>query len=223
MALEPPQITFESDLNKFQKQKYCIISCGINIHHLYSCRSWLIENFAEVIYYIQDNLDLHIILCGDQNDIERTKKLYSFLKNTNNVINMTGKTSFEEWIELTKNAEFVFGNDSGYIHLAAALGTQAFVLMGFWNYGRFHPYQISNEKKNYKKPILIHALRPDCALCAYKRIIKNDVKAQAAKHLCDEEVKKNSVYKCIGDIGVDSAISAIKNYCYDNNLLKKYH
>lgn len=50
---------------------------------------------------------------------------------------MTAKTSFDEWVEVLRNAEFIFGNDSGYIHLASMLRTKSFVIAGFWNYGRF--------------------------------------------------------------------------------------
>ena len=159
-------------------------------------------------------------MCGNTEDIEKTNNLLNYLDNTNNVLNLVGKTSFNQWIELTRNAEFVFGNDSGYIHIAAAVGTLAFVLMGYWNFGRFHPYQGIKEDKSYKKPVLIHALRPDCALCAYEMLIKNDVKAQKVKRLCDEEIKKNGVYKCIGDISVDSAKLTIINY-YRENISQK--
>ena len=195
-----------------EKRKYCIVCCGIKSNHAYPFRSWPLERFAKVIEFIKTNYDLDVYLCGNTEDIEKTNNLLNYLDNTNNVLNLVGKTSFNQWIELTRNAEFVFGNDSGYIHLAAAVGTQAFVLMGFWNYGRFFPYQLTKKKVNYKKPVLIKIVTPDCSFCRLKQSIQNNPKAQIAKEFCDGEVERNGVYKCINDIRVEDVREIINAY-----------
>ena len=218
--LELPKIDILNEHSYFLKEKkYCIISCGIGLSHSNPFRVWPLDRFAKVIMHIRRVFHLDIYLCGSYDDIPNTNCLLESLSDKSNIYNFVGKTNFNEWIELIRNAEFVLGNDSGYIHLAAAVDTQAFVIIGFWNYGRFHPYQTSKEYLNYKKPILITAMKPECALCSFSQLWRNNPKAQFAKSLCIDEVKNNGTYKCISDISVKNVIDVLNNYYL--NVLKE--
>ena len=194
--------------------KYCIVNGSIATNgHAYQYRKWDYMKFAHVVDFIAKEMGIKVCFCGDKNDIDSNKKIVKELKNKNNVIDCTGRTSFVEWVELTRNAEFVLGNDSGYIHLAAAVGTQAFVIAGYWNYGRFLPYKVDIVGKDDKLPILINVERPPCTFCSVDSIIENNPEAKKAKQICDNCVARMGVYKCINDISVERAIDVIrKNY-----------
>ena len=104
----------------------------------------------------------------------------------------------------------MIGNDSGYIHLSYALGVQAFVTAGYWDYGRFWPYVKHDDEDAV--PIDIRAARPECALCAYGN---NSPK----KHECDLLVKEKGIYKCIDDISVEDAIKVIYPWLEKHDLI----
>lgn len=186
------------------EDNYCILSAGIAQGHDYPYRSWNIEKFAAVANFILENTDLTICLVGTKDDEVANSELYNMIKMKNRVIDLTTKTSFAEWVEVLRNAEFVFGNDSGYIHLASMLRTKSFVIAGFWNYGRFLPY--SDDVEVCAKPIDIRTDKPKCALC-------NFIKHKCIEKVeCDKKVIKDGIYKCIDDITAEMAIEAVKSY-----------
>ena len=96
---------------------YCCVSAGIAQGHTYDYRAWEIDKYYELLNYVISNTKVNIVLTGSEDDKENNGKLFDMLKNNERVINLTGETSFKEWIALLGNAKFVIGNDSGYIHL----------------------------------------------------------------------------------------------------------
>lgn len=96
---------------------------------------------------------------------------------------------------LPYRAKFVFGNDSGYIHLAAYLGVQSFAIAGYWNYGRFLPYRGEYVKRE-ARPIDIRRPMVSCVDCAHRDV--ND----SMKQQCNLLVNSKGVYKCVWDISV---------------------
>lgn len=190
--------------------KYCCASAVIAKGHDYKYKAWEIDRHCEVLNYIISHTKVNIVLIGSEDDKENNDKLFGMLKNNERVINLTGKTSFKEWIALLANAQFVIGNDSGYIHLSYALGVQAFVTAGYWDYGRFLPYVKHDDEDAV--PIDIRAARPECALCAYGN---NSPKKQE----CDLLVKEKGIYKCIDDISVEDAIKVIYPWLEKHDLI----
>lgn len=189
---------------------YCCVSAGIAKGHDYEYKAWEIDRHCELLNYIVSHTKVDIVLIGSEDDKENNGKLFGMLKNNERVINLTGKTSFKEWIALLANAKFVIGNDSGYIHLSYALGVQAFVTAGYWDYGRFWPYVKHDDEDAV--PIDIRAARPECALCAYGN---NSPKKQE----CDLLVKEKGIYKCIDDISVEDAIKVIYPWLEKHDLI----
>ncbi|MCF2600938.1 hypothetical protein I6E26_05140 [Anaerovibrio lipolyticus] len=189
---------------------YCCVSAGIAKGHTYDYRAWEIDKYYELLNYVISHTKVDIVLTGSEDDKENNGKLFDMLKNNERVINLTGETSFKEWIALLGNAKFVIGNDSGYIHLSYALGVQAFVIAGYWNYGRFLPYVKHDEEDAV--PIDIRAAKPECVLCAYGN-------SNPKKHECDLLVKEKGIYKCIDDITVKNAIKVIYPWLKKKNLI----
>lgn len=176
-------------------RKYCIIcpSIAIQKDRPYQYRKWPIDRFVEIVDFILDSSDLYICLSGVKADQADNEYLEAHVKNPSRIINMTGKTTFKEWIELIRGADFVLGNDSGYIHLASYLGVQAFALAGYWNYGRFLPYP-PKQIHGRITPIDIRIPRVSCEGCNLHRKMDFD------RQQCDQLVKEKGVYKCIWDI-----------------------
>ena len=189
---------------------YCCVSAGIAKGHTYDYRAWEIDKYYELLNYVISHTKVDIVLTGSEDDKENNGKLFDMLKNNERVINLTGETSFKEWIALLGNAKFVIGNDSGYIHLSYALGVQAFVIAGYWNYGRFLPYVKHDEEDAV--PIDIRAVKPECVLCAYGN-------NSSKKHECDLLVKEKGIYKCIDDISVKDAIKVIYPWLEKHDLI----
>ena len=194
----------EIHLNRYSlDSNFCVFSAGIAKGHANQYRCWGLKNFVSVIDYVVKNTSMTVLLCGDTNEMHNNNLIYEMVEDKTRIIDVTGKTNFAEWVELLRNAQFVFGNDSGYIHLAVALKTKAFVISGFWNYGRFFPYQ---EVDDILCPVDIRVETPICALCNLHSDVSNE------RHNCEEMVKTLGIYKCVNDISCELAIDAIKLY-----------
>lgn len=194
------------------RRNYCVVSAGIANGHDNQPRAWGLHNFKIIVDYILKNTDLDVVLTGSSEDAETNKKLFYALNDSKRVINFSGQTTFEEWVEMIRNAKFVFGNDSGYIHLASILNTQSFVISGYWNIGRFLPYE--KDTPDILTPIDIRVDKPECCLCNVLSC-NND-----AKRECDKFVKMKGTYKCIYDIKPEMVIKRLKEYMMKEGLYK---
>lgn len=64
------------------------------------------------------------------------------------LVNLTTRTSLLQMIELLRRARLVIANDSGPLHIAAALGTPTLGLFGPTSPDRYGPYPLSNSRNN---------------------------------------------------------------------------
>jgi len=64
------------------------------------------------------------------------------------LINLTTKTSLLEMVELIRRARLVIANDSGPLHMAAALGRPTLGLYGPTSPDRFAPYPLAHPRNN---------------------------------------------------------------------------
>lgn len=198
--------------SNYVNRKYCVICAGVATGHDNQYRVWNLEKFRDTIKYILLHTNLMVYIVGSKDDLKNNNEVYSMLTNEERVHNITAQTSFKEWVEVLRNAQFVFGNDSGYIHLAAILDTQAFVIAGYWNYGRFLPYE--KDTDDIKAPIDIRIAKPECVLC---NVVKHKCQGKRA---CDSLVKSRGIYKCIDDIEVEDAIKKLEPFLKKEGLYK---
>lgn len=182
------------------KSPYCIVSPTIAAGHTEQFRGWPLDRYLTVVAYVLKHSNLNICLCGVKSDEKNNSYIRDHASDSSRIIDLTGKTSFKEWIEVIRGARFVLGNDSGYIHLAAKLGVQSFALAGYWNYGRFLPYPKDESIKVPPVDIRIPNLKTNsCKTCPIKK-------------KCDETVRRFSTYQCIMDIEPEMVIHTIVPY-----------
>ena len=207
-----PEIPVET--SDISQKPYCVISAGVSGGHANAARVWPVDRFAKIAEFAINELDLQVVICGGPSEYEVSAKMIAAMPEEiqSRVYNIVGKTSIEEWIEITRGAEFVFGNDSGYIHLAAAVRTPSFVVMSYHNYGRVFPYQLNSYQLADWLPIMIEAERPVCAYCDCPWLFEKDEQAKLRKAKCDSMVACVGLYDCVEEISVDMAIETVKSW-----------
>lgn len=109
---------------------------------------WEKEKFAQLLQWMLHVVPHHILLCGDSKDNEVCSYLEEVLSDSR-IINMAGKTSLSETVCLIGNAEYVFGNDTGALHIAAACNTPHAVILADREFGRFFPYETEQEEDHF--------------------------------------------------------------------------
>jgi ADP-heptose:LPS heptosyltransferase len=156
------------------KDKYCVICPGSGSKNNSKC--WSTDKYASLLHKIE-KLGYTTVLCGSGKEIKIALDIIK-KSSVSKVIDLTGKTTLMDLAFIIKNAHMLIANDSSAAHIANAVGTHAFVILGGAEYGRFFPYP----DQQYIHPIIKKGM--DCFYCNW---------------IC-----KYDYYKCIKDISIES-------------------
>lgn len=101
---------------------------GINPGAAYgSAKCWLPDRFVAVGKELLKDPSVKVIFFGDKNGFDLVSQI---TKELPSAINLAGKTSIRELMALLKCTSLLLTNDSGPMHIAAALGTPLLALFG---------------------------------------------------------------------------------------------
>lgn len=143
---------------------------GINPGAAYgSAKCWLPDRFKEVIRYFAKKDKTHVLVFGDSSMSQLVQELTSPF--SQNVHNMCGQTTIEELIVSIKQCSVFLTNDSGPMHIAAALKTPLVALFGSTSEVKTGPY---------KHGTVIHK-HVSCSPC-YKKICPIDFRCMTSIH-----------------------------------------
>lgn len=175
----------QSDDNK---NDYYVLCPGAGL----GSRQWPLSNYKDLSEIIYHETGWNGIICGGLGE----EHLGDFLvRNSKTPLkNIIGKTSLEELISLIANARILIGNETGAVHIAAAVSTPSVCILGGGHFGRFIPYPVDIETNKPKPIAVFHKM--DCFNCNWK---------------CIYGIASNEVFPCLKDVSVDSVWNAVKN------------
>lgn len=165
---------------------YCVLAPGAS----WLPKAWPTYKYAVVAQKIFDQYGFTIILCGSLTE----RKLCSDIVDQVSapVVNLCGKTTLLQLVELIRNAEFVLTNDSAPVHIAVATNTKAVCLVGGGHFGRFLPYSVEYNRKNQVLPIIVKQ-ELTCYFCNWR---------------CPYINSLDTVVPCIDQIPIDRVIAS---------------
>jgi ADP-heptose:LPS heptosyltransferase len=162
--------------------EYIIIFPGASWHG----RQWPTDFFAAVLTHLHDSHGLQAVLCGSST--ERTLCQVVLDKAQVATVNLAGKTTLPELLELIRGARLLISNETSAIHLAAAAGVRSVCILGGGHYGRFLPYP---ETVDGIKPLVALKKMP-CFNCNWQ---------------CSQEYDQSGAVPCISGISVEEVIN----------------
>lgn len=149
---------------------------GINPGAAYgSAKCWLPERFEAVTRKLIENPDHRVVFFGDPNGAKLVDEICHYLPEQ--VVNLAGKTSIRELMALIKLCSAFLTNDSGPMHIAAALKTPLVAIFGSTSDVKTGPFE-------HGKVIHKHV---ECSPC-YKRECPID-------HRCMTRIEEEEVYR----------------------------
>lgn len=92
-------------------------------------KRWLPEHFAKLADMLTEQ-GYKIVIMGSNKDIEISQTIIDLAVNKNALINSCGKTSLVDTVDLLAKMKYVVTNDSGLMHIAAAVGSKIVALYG---------------------------------------------------------------------------------------------
>ncbi len=97
----------------------------------WATKQWPPEFFAEVMRGIAERRsNVSFLLLGSSAEKEPARKLKESLGNGIEVLDLCGKTSLGELVELIRMTDLLICNDSGPMHIAASAGTKVLAFFG---------------------------------------------------------------------------------------------
>ena len=131
-----PQLFVTPDEVEATKKKFCLGKIaapvfGLNPGAEYGpAKRWPVERFIAAAKEIQQRTNCVWLLFGGKGDAELASQIQSAIGNRQSAINLAGQTSLRELMSLLKICEVLLTNDTGPMHVAAALGTPVVVPFG---------------------------------------------------------------------------------------------
>lgn len=101
-------------------------------------KNWPVQCFINLVKYLQKTMDISVFLFGGAKDVEVCGEIERGLDGM--VVNMAGKVNLADTGGLLKEMDILVANDSGPVHMAAAVGTPVLVVFGPTDPARTGPY-----------------------------------------------------------------------------------
>jgi heptosyltransferase-1 len=132
--VEFPLATSEQDRRRVSEwlahgEHFAVLLPGTN----WPTKRWPVERFAAMAPALRDRFGLKTVVAGGPDDVEIASKIPAD-------VNLAGQTSLGELTALLERADLVIANDSGPMHIAAALGRPLVTVFGPTNPVRTGPY-----------------------------------------------------------------------------------
>ena len=149
MALAQPSLigaTLDELKAKFAlPEKYIVLSPS-NSHHnkrsSINLRAWPIEHWKMLFNLLEIN-KINAVVIGAESERAFFNQLDSLPEN---ITSLVGKTSFADLVGLINAADSLVVTDTGPAHIAAALDTPVYALIGPTNFKRTGPYKTASNK-----------------------------------------------------------------------------
>jgi lipopolysaccharide heptosyltransferase II len=133
----PPQLfvipdEIETTKKKFGLNKIAQPIFGLNAGAEYGpAKRWPVERFIAAAREIQQRTDCIWLVLGGKGDLVVVNRIESGIQSSKfKTVNLAGRTSLRELMSLLKICRVLLTNDSGPMHVAAALGTPVVVPFG---------------------------------------------------------------------------------------------
>ncbi len=122
-------------------------------------RRWPASSFAELADRLINHLNARILLFGVASESPLADEITALAKRKDRISDLTGKTSIPQLIGLVDQCKYLVTNDTGTMHIAAALGTP---IVGLF-FAHAHPYETGPCSPGH----LLFQARISCAPCSY--------------------------------------------------------
>ncbi len=166
----------QSFRDSFKTEKIVGIHAGTNTFKNHDKRRWPEEYFVKLIDRFPD---IHFLLFGTADEIDLNKSIKSSISNKNQVTIVQDK-SIREVASIIGELDCFISNDSGLMHIAAAMDTPVLAILGPTNQHFIYPWSVKHK---------ISRLNLPCSPCFF----------YSPKPL---SCKLNNSFKCLHELSV---------------------
>ena len=176
---EPPRISWRDKEPPIETGKpYVILNPGSNEPG----RRWPLNDYFQIADRLLEK-GYRVVLVGSMEEKSSAAIIDAYASKPD-VIDMIGRTSLPELLDLMKHAACVLSNDTGPAHLSIALGAPTVVVVGGGHFGSFVPYPPEVTPDNARFVFR----KMECYHCFWR---------------CPKRASKFDVFPCIDAVGIE--------------------
>lgn len=175
---------------------------------------WPADRFAKVAEYIYEVTGLTGVILGSASEqwvAEDVKRNLNTIVSIS-IVDLTGRTSIFDVIDIIGNAKLVVTNDTSGAHIAAATNTPSVAIAGGWHFKRFLPYGIEDVKPDDRVPLVAYTQMP-CYYCTWSWEV-----VEEKNPACLERLKSEKLSPCIEAVRVEQVIELIDQIVVEAKL-----
>ena len=166
---------------------YVVLNPGSNEYG----RRWPLAHYAALTERLLAE-DYRVMFVGAPGE-DPDPAVFGPLRDRPNVVDLTGRTSVPELMDVMKGAAGVVTNDTGSAHLAIALGTSTVVIVGGGHFGCFVPYP-----EGVAPPTARFVFQPmDCYHCFWRCHLRE---TKTESFPCVASVSEDQVWDALGGL-----------------------
>ncbi len=166
-----PERVLSPEFRDLCKEDYAVIAPGAR----WTTKRWPPERFGE----IAKRLPFKTLIIGSLAEADLATEVVR--SSNGKALSLAGKTNLKDLVEIIRNSRLLLSNDSGPVHIGAALGIPTFAIFGPTSPLRTGPYG--------KNTFVIRS-EIDCAPCFKRR---------CRRRYCMEVISVDNVWKVISD------------------------
>lgn len=157
-----------------------------------SAKCWLAERYAALADRLVESCGAAVVLCGTAGEAELAERIAQAMRSP--AVSLVGQTSLREFLALLGVSHLFIGNDSGAMHLAAAVGLPQVIVFGPTDESRTGP-------ANPRARIVKHPVA--CSPCFLRRC--------PVDHRCMTRITVDAVWQA-----VETALADIESRRHGN-------
>lgn len=187
-----PTLAHETRVQAILEQEHLAeqdLAIGFGAVAAHPLKQWPLEKFLQLGQQLVQRHQARILLFGGPADVDQVREIAKDLPN--NPIMLCGKLSLLESAAALKRCAVFVGNDTGTVHLAAAMKCPIVVLFGptVEEFG-FYPYT------------------------ANATVISTSLPCRPCTHTGKGQCKIQEIHACMERIGVEEVITAVENMLF---------
>lgn len=141
LTLSDESLQWAEDFVQGLKDKGCSKIVGLNPGASYGpAKKWPAEKFTILARQFSEDPDTIILVFGTDEDTAVAKQIRSGVVSEQKVVNLCGKTTLSQAMALISKCHVFVTNDSGLMHVSAALQTPTIAIFGSTNHVTTGPY-----------------------------------------------------------------------------------
>jgi hypothetical protein len=150
-------------------------------------RRWPLKSYGAIARNLLQR-GMRVVFVGSPDEQDDGSALAG-MADDKGIVNLIGKTSLAQLLDLMANAALVVSNDTGPAHLSIALGRPTVVIVGGGHFGSFVPY-------------------PDAITPKEARFVYQEMECYHCFWRCHKRADKFQLFPCIGAIEEDRVWAA---------------